>query len=102
MEKSRRLTLPPLTPPLPNVDDPSRNRAMLVVVRALAHHRELCPTEEYDEGELRQVDLMDLPEELLPHTVIRCRKFLLVKGIQFLIAIEVNVVLSLGWDLIAR
>ena len=75
---------------------------MLIVVRSLAHHSEFCPTEEYDERELSQVDLMDAPEELLPHTWICCRKFLLVEGIQFRIAVEVNIVLSFGRDLIAR
>ena len=38
------LTLPVITPPLPDVDGLSLNGTGLVVVRPLAHDREICPS----------------------------------------------------------
>src|SRR5690348_10551454 len=67
----------------------------------LAHHPNFCRAVKRDEGEVRQIDAMDLDEGLLPQSRIQCRKFLLVEGIQSGIAIEVNIV-SLGWNLVAR
>ena len=44
---------------------------------------------------------MDLVEDLLPHTLIGRRLFLLEEGIQVMVAVEAKV-LSLGWELVAR
>ena len=78
------LTLPIFTPPLPGL--PCAKGPGLVVVRPLAHDREIIHAVEYDERELRQVDLMDLHEDLLPRAWIRRRLFLVVEGIQRLVA----------------
>src|SRR5205823_12847525 len=69
--------------------------------RPLAHDREVCRAIEHNHGELRQVDLVNLCEELLPLARIRCRQFLCVEGIQGRVAVE-SKVLSSGWELIAR
>ncbi len=45
-------------------------------MRPLVHQHKVCRTEEHNEGELRQVDLVDLLEDLLPHARIRRRLFL--------------------------
>ena len=88
----KRLTFPIVTPPLPDVDGlPCAKRPGLVVVRPLAHDRETIQAVEYDERELLQVDLMDLHEDLLPRAWIRRRLFLLVEGIQRMVAVEVPV-----------
>src|SRR2546421_1267030 len=92
------LTLPIFTPPLPGL--PCAKGPGLVVVRPLAHDREIIQAVEYDERELRQVDLMDLHEDLLPRAWIRRRLFLVVEGIQRLVAVEVNVEAS-GRELVA-
>src|SRR5947209_19204636 len=94
------LTLPIFTPPLPGLPCPSAKGPGLVVVRPLAHDREIIHAVEYDERELLQVDLMDLHEDLLPLAWIRRRLFLLVKGIQRMVAVEVNVGAS-GRELVA-
>ena len=52
---------------------------------------------EHDERKLRQVDLMDLIEDLLPHARIRCRLFLSVEGIQAWVAVEVKVGCHRPW-----
>jgi len=76
-----RLTLPLVAPPLPDVDVGIKVAA-LVVVRPLVHHREASRRAvECDEGELRQVDRMDLSEDLLSRACIRCRQFLCVEDI---------------------
>src|SRR6266581_6910380 len=95
-----RLTLPIVAPPLPDIDVGFKVAGQ-VVMRSLAHDREVCRAVERDEGELRQVDGMDLTEDLLPRARIRCRQFLCVEGIQGRVAVEGNV-LSLGRDLVAR
>src|SRR6266568_769820 len=63
-----RLTLPIVAPPLPDVGGVccKCQIAGQVVVRPLAHDRGLCWAVERDEGELRQVDLVNLMEDLLP------------------------------------
>src|SRR6266566_3502819 len=99
MDSALPLTLPIFTPPLPGL--PCAKGPGLVVVRPLAHDREIIQAIEYDERELRQVDLMDLHEDLLTRARIRCRQFLCVKGIQGRIAVE-GQVLSIGRDLVAR
>src|SRR5437016_3113127 len=83
-----RLTLPPIAPPLPDVDGVccKRKSTRQVVVRPLAHDREVCRAVERDERVLRQVELVDLCEELLPLARIRCRQFLCVETIQGRIA----------------
>jgi len=88
MDAPTRLALPMIAPPLPDVDGLSRNRAGLVVVCSLAHHRQGERAEERDERKVRQVDVMDLLEELLPHSRIRCRQFLPVEGIQGMVAVQ--------------
>ncbi len=95
-----RLTLPVVAPPLPDIDVGFKVAGQ-VVVRPLAHNREVCRAVERDEGELRQVDRMDLTEDLLPRARIRCREFLCVEGIQGRVAVE-GKVLSIGRDLVAR
>ena len=94
-----RLTLPVVAPPLPDIDVGFKVAGQ-VVVRPLAHDREVCRAVERDEGELRQVDRMDLTEDLLPRTRIRCRQFLCVEGIQSRVAVEGQVE-SIGRDLVA-
>src|SRR6516164_4545224 len=94
-------TLPPIAPPLPDVDGLSSDGANLVVMRALANNSDGLHAVEHDEREVRQVDLMNLLEDLLPHAWIRCRQFLLVEGIQVRVAVEGNVI-SMRWDLVAR
>ncbi len=95
------LTLPVITPPLPDVGGLSLKGAGLVVVRPLAHHVDVRRAVEYDERENCQVDLMDLIEDLLPHAWIYCRLFLPVESIQSMVAVESKVD-SLGWELVAR
>ena len=56
--------------------------------------------EERDERELRQVDLMDLKEELLSQAWVRCRLLLLIESIQGRVAVEGKVP-SVGRDLVA-
>jgi len=85
------LTLPLIAPPLPDIDGISCNWTGLEAVRPLAHDREICRAEEHDERELRQVNLMDQLEEHLPRAWIRRRLFLLVEGIQRMVAVEVPV-----------
>ena len=63
----------------------------LVVVRSPVHQREWCHSGEYNEGELRQVDIMDLLEDLLAYPWICCRLFLGVQGIQGTVAVEAEV-----------
>src|SRR6266496_1806435 len=99
MPSAPPLTLPLIAPPLPEVGL-STNVADLVVVRALAHHRDLWGAVEHDKGELRQVDLVDLCEDLLSHARIHCRLFLFKEGIQGRIAVE-GQVSSIGRDLVA-
>lgn len=48
-------------------------------MRSLAYNRELCWAVEYNDGELRQVDSVDLMEDLLSLTQIRCRQFMCVE-----------------------
>src|SRR6266487_78498 len=55
---------------------------------------------ERDKRELRQVDLMDLKEELLSQAWVRCRLLLLIESIQGRVAVEVNVV-CIGRKLVA-
>jgi hypothetical protein len=60
-----RLALPVIAPPLPDGGHSAKG-AGLVVVRALAHDRDVCHALESDEWEIRQVAVMDLIENLLP------------------------------------
>src|SRR5258708_1606873 len=94
------LTLPVVTPPLPHVDVGFKVAGQ-VVVRPLAHDRWVIWAVERDERELRQVDRMDLTEDLLPRARTRCRQFLCVEGIQGRVAVE-GKVLSIRRDLVAR
>src|SRR5207302_4376899 len=78
---------------------------MPLVVRSLVRQRVPCRNVEHNEGELRQVDLMDLLEDLLPHTRI-CRGLFLSKElVKGRVAIEVKVesikVISCRWKLVA-
>src|SRR5205809_1611020 len=95
------LTLPPIAPPLPDVNSLSLKGVGLVVVRPFVHRRYVKRAVECDERQLRQVDLMELLEDNLPHARVPCRQFLLEEGIQGRIAVEVKV-LSFGWELVAR
>ena len=93
------LTLSVVAPPLPDVDG-LPNGTGLVVVRPLTYDVDLRRAVEDDEREIRQVDLMDLHENLLPQAWIQCRHFLLVEGIQRMVTVEVDVE-SLGRELVA-
>ena len=103
MASAPSLTLPPIAPPLPNVARvlPRAALAELIVVRPLAREHGVCAAVEGNEREVRQVDVMDLIENLLPHALIQRCQFLLVEGIQFRIAVEVHVV-SIRRHLVAR
>ena len=68
----------------------------MVVVCSFTHDRWIQRAVEHDKGKHRQVDVMDLVEDLLPHTWVCCRLFLCVQGIQGRVAVEVQVA-SLGW-----
>jgi hypothetical protein len=67
-------------------------------VRPLVHYPSVKLAVEGDERNLRQVDPMDLLEDLLSYTRIRCRQFLPVEGIQSMVAVEGNII---GWHLVA-
>src|SRR5215472_3963607 len=95
------LTLPLVAPPLPDVDGLSSKGAGQVVMCPLAYDCYIEREVERDERNIRQVDLMNLLEDLLPQPMIRCFPFLLVEGIQGMVAVEVNVV-SVGVKLVAR
>ena len=100
MEKRGRLTPPVIAPPLRHVIGFAKG-SWQVVVRPFVRQRKICRAEEHDKGELRQVDLMDLLEDLLPHPWI-CRGLFLGKQlVQGRIAVEVNVE-SGGRELVAR
>ena len=58
------LTLPPIAPPLPNVVGIAKG-SWQVVMRAFARDREVWRAVERDERKVRQVDLVNLTEELL-------------------------------------
>src|SRR6266516_2147648 len=97
------LTLPPIAPPLPDVNSLSLKGVGLIVVRPFVHRPYVKRAVECDERQLRQVDLMELNEDSLPHARIPCRQFLLVEGIQRRVAVEVSVAsTAFGWDLVAR
>ena len=63
MEKRGRLTPPVIAPPLRHVIGFAKG-SWQVVVRPFVRQRKICRAEEHDKGELRQVDLMDLLEDL--------------------------------------
>ncbi len=74
-------------------------------MRALAHQRVDGRTVEHDEGVLRQVDAVDLLEELLAHAGI-CRGLFLGKQlVQGRVAVEVKIecskVIGRRWELVA-
>ena len=54
-------------------------------------HRDVRRPVQGDEGELRQVDLVDLVEDLLPRVGIGRGLLLQVQLIQLVVAVEVNV-----------
>src|SRR2546425_990988 len=96
------LTLPLIAPPLPDVDGlRCAQGSWQVVVCPLAHHRYVDWTVEHDERKFRQVDTMNLHEDLLPLSRIRYFLLLSVEGIQCMVAVEVNIE-SIGRELIAR
>src|SRR5260370_13643591 len=100
IESCTPLTLPLVAPPLPDIAGLYSGRGLVVVCR-VAQDPEKCRAVEDDKGELRQNDVMDLHEELLPHARIHCRQFLFKEGIQGRIAVEVPVA-SLWRELVAR
>jgi hypothetical protein len=69
-----RLTLPLVAPP-PDVGGLSLKGTGLVVVRPLVQYGYIIHAVEHDERELRQVELMDLKEELLSQARTRRRLF---------------------------
>ena len=77
----------PYAPQLSDVNCLSCNGAGEIVVRPLAHYRQVCRPVEGDARELCQVELMNLTEDLLPHGHIRCRLFLFVQAVQRRVAI---------------
>ena len=104
MEKRGRLTPPVIAPPLRHVIGFAKG-SWQVVVRPFVRQHKICRAEEHDKGELRQVDLMDLLEDLLPHAGICRRLFLGKELIQGRIAVEVKVesikVIGRRWKLVA-
>ncbi len=58
------LTLPPIAPPLPDVDGLSCSGARLVVMCPFAYDRYIEREVERDERKIRQVDVMNLTEDL--------------------------------------
>ena len=74
-------------------------------MRSFVRQRVPCRPVEHNEGELRQVDLMDLLEDLLPHARICRGLFLSKKLVQGGVAVEVKVesikVISCRWKLVA-
>ncbi len=60
-------------------------------MRALVRYRKVLFPVEHDEGELRQVNLVNLPENLLPHARIRRRLFLSKQIVQGTITVEVDI-----------
>ena len=72
---------------------------------AFAYHRDIEREVERDERKIRQVDVMNLTEDLLPHARI-CRGLFLSKElVQGGVAVEVKVesikVISCRWKLVA-
>lgn len=82
------LTLPVIAPPLPDVDGFSGKGAGLVIMCPFAYNRYIEREVERDERKIRQVDLMNLTEDLLPLPRVRCFQFLFVESIQGRIAIS--------------
>ena len=82
------LTLAVVAPPLPDVDGFSCKGAGLVVMCPFAYDRYIEREVERDEREIRQVDVMNLTEDLLPLPRIRCFQFLFIESIQRRIAIS--------------
>jgi len=101
MASASPLTLPVVAPPLPDVDEPSVKGARLIVVRPLVHDRWFYRAVEHDERQLRNVDVVDLREGLLPQPRIGCSHFLCVQSIQGMVAVE-SEVLSIRRDLVTR
>ena len=85
------LTLPPIAPPLSDVFVRDGHGTGLEAVRPLAQHIDIIHAIEKDERKVCQVDRVDLLEEVLPRTLIRCRQFLLVEGVQSRIAVEIEI-----------
>ena len=79
-----------IAPPLRDVVAIGKSSGQ-VVVRALVYHREANQTVEHNEGELRQVDLVDLLENLLPHSRIGRGLFLDKEFVQSPVAVEVDI-----------
>ncbi len=101
---SPSLALRVIAPPLGDVVAIGKGAGQ-VVVRALVYHRVDGRTIEHDERVLRQVNLMDLLEDLLAHAGI-CRGLFLDKQlIQGRVAVEVEVasskVIGRRWELVA-
>src|SRR6266581_9647979 len=82
------LTLPLIAPPLPDVDGLSGKGTGLVVMCPFAYDRSIEREVERDERKIRQVDVMNLMEELLPQPRIRCFPLLFVESIQGRVAIS--------------
>src|SRR5438034_8912250 len=95
------LTLPPIAPPLPDVNSLSLKGVGLVVVRPFVHRRYVKRAVGCDERQLRQVHLMELLEDNLPHACVPCRRSVLEEGIQGSIAVQL-IVWSCGWHVVAR
>ena len=69
---SLSLTPPVLAPPLPDVVGFKCTRWLgLEIVRPLVHHIDISRAKENEDRELRQVDEVDMLEDVLPHTRIR-------------------------------
>jgi hypothetical protein len=73
MASAPLLTLPVIAPPLRDVFVRDAEWTGLEVVRPLVHHIYILVAKENDERELRQVDEVDLNEDVLARTRIWCR-----------------------------
>src|SRR6266566_8021515 len=96
LEVTLLLNTPPIAPPLPDVDGLSGNGTGLEVMCPFAYDRDIEREVERDERKIRQVDVMNLMEELLPQPRIRCFPLLFVEGIQGWIAIVLVVLIT--WE----
>src|SRR2546426_7827650 len=86
---AKSLTLTVRAPPLPDVDGLRRTFwARIVVIHANFVHGDIHRTVERDEREVRQIDLVDLVEDLLAHVWISRALLLHEEFVQRRVAVE--------------
>src|SRR6266566_1597394 len=86
------LALTFVTPPFPDVNCFQGTLwCWQIVVRTLFDHKHVKWAIQCDEWEVRQVNLMNLIEDILARNWINCLLFLRIEGIQRFVTVEVNV-----------